>query len=298
MGEPDYRRAKIILTIATLVIVTALILLFVYSKQFFAPSFKVIFFNVGQGDSTLIRFANGEKMLVDCGPDKIAVGKLGEYLPFYDRTIDYLLITHPDLDHYGGCVDVLKRYNVKNIITNGDTKPDDSYYQIWDKYNHAENANEILVNNPTTTIISGASLNFLSPDTDFNLGTASGGNNNSIVFLFKYNTTTILFTGDMETVLEKEIINKYCLPSGEISRRETSSTITCENLDADYLKIGHHGSDSSSDEEFLNFVSPKFAIISVGKNSFGHPSLRTIRKLERVGAVVWRTDEKDDIIVP
>ena len=287
MGEPNYRRAKIILAISALVIITALILLLANIKLFREPVFQIIFFNVGQGDSALIRFADGEKMLVDCGPDKTAVGKLGEYLPFYDRTIDYLLITHPDLDHYGGCMDVLKRYRVKNIITNGDTKPDDSYYQIWDKYNRAENANEIIINNPITTVIAGASLKYLSPDADFNLGTASGGNNNSIVFLFKYNTTTILFTGDMETILEKEMINKNC----------SSSSLTCEQLDADYLKVGHHGSDSSSDEKFLDFVSPKYAIISVGKNSFGHPSLRTIRKLERVGAIIWRTDEKNDIII-
>ena len=287
MGEPDYRRAKIILSIAALVIITALVLLFLNFKFFREPSFQIIFFNVGQGDSTLIRFANGEKMLIDCGPDKIAVGKLGEYLPFYDRTIDYLLITHPDLDHYGGCVDVLKRYRVNNIITNGDTKPDDSFWQIWDEYARAENAAGIIINNPTTTVIGGASFKFLSPNADFNLGASAEGNNRSIVFLFKYNTTTILFTGDMETVLEKEVINKNC----------SSSALVCESLDADYLKVGHHGSDSSSDEEFLSLVSPKYAIISVGKNRFGHPSLRTIRKLERVGAAIWRTDEKDDIII-
>lgn len=287
MGEPDYRRAKIILSIAALVIIAALVLLFLNFRFSRKPSFQIIFFNVGQGDSTLIRFADGGKMLVDCGPDKIAVGKLGEYLPFYDRTIDYLLITHPDLDHYGGCVDVLKRYRVNNIITNGDTKPDDSFWQIWDEYARVENAAGIIINNPTTTIIGGASFKFLSPNAEFNLGASAEGNNRSIVFLFKYNTTTILFTGDMETVLEKEVINKNC----------QSSALVCESLVADYLKVGHHGSDSSSDEEFLSLVSPKYAIISVGKNRFGHPSLRAIRKLERVGAAIWRTDEKDDIII-
>lgn len=287
MGEPDYRRAKIILIISAIVIIAALVLLLVKIEIFRKPVFQVIFFNVGQGDSALIRFASGEKMLVDCGPDKTAVGKLGEYLPFYDRTIDYLLITHPDLDHYGGCVDVLKRYTIKNIITNGDAKPDDSYWQIWDKYARVENAAEIIINNPTTTEFGGAILKFFSPDADFNLGGSAEGNNRSIVFLFKYNTTTILFTGDMETLLEKEMINKNC----------SSSNLFCENLDADYLKVGHHGSDSSSDEDFLKFISPKYTIISVGKNRFGHPSLRTIRKLERAGAVVWRTDEKNDIII-
>src|SRR3989339_1296284 len=92
-------------------------------------SFQIIFFNIGQGDSALIKFADGEKMLVDCGPDKTVLSKLGKFLSFYDRTIDYLVVSHFDLDHYGGCVDVLHRYDVKNIITNGDEKEYDSYWR-------------------------------------------------------------------------------------------------------------------------------------------------------------------------
>jgi len=89
--------------------------------------FQVIFFDIGQGDAALIKFNNDEKMLVDCGADKEILTKLGTRLSFYDQTIDYLLITHFDLDHYGGCIDVLKRYEVKYIITNGQKKEGDNY---------------------------------------------------------------------------------------------------------------------------------------------------------------------------
>src|SRR3989344_9396567 len=93
--------------------------------------FYVVFLNIGQGDAALINFGNGQKMLVDCGPNRSILSALGRHLPFYDRTIDYLLVTHPDLDHYGGCVDVLKRFDVKNIIINGATKAYDPYWVIW-----------------------------------------------------------------------------------------------------------------------------------------------------------------------
>src|SRR3989338_8116486 len=91
--------------------------------------FQVIFFDIGQGDAALIRLATGEKILVDCGPDRKILSKLGRGLKFYDREIDYLIATHPDLDHYGGCVDVLRRYKVKKIVTNGISKDYDSYWQ-------------------------------------------------------------------------------------------------------------------------------------------------------------------------
>src|SRR3989339_155923 len=124
------RRMLVILVVVLLVIFGLLIYL-----QYFVSnirSSRVVFFNVGQGDAALVDFGNGQKMLIDCGPDRKILSKLGQYLPFYDRTIDYLLISHPDLDHYGGCVDVLRRYDVKNIIENGATKSD-PYFQVWDK---------------------------------------------------------------------------------------------------------------------------------------------------------------------
>lgn len=230
-------------------------------------------------------------MLVDCGPDKKILAKLGRALPFYDRTIDYVLATHPDLDHYGGCVDVLKNYQVKEIIINGRKKENDPYWREWDRaVKNEPNAIVKIMNSPTVWTISSSTLEFLSPDSSLALGVEADDNNNySIVFRLLSERTSFLFTGDMEEPLEYALVHKYC----------SASSTTCPALQADILKIGHHGSDSSTGEDFLNLVSPQTAVISSGKNNrYGHPSLRVLKKLQRVGAEILRTDLKGDIILP
>ena len=267
--------------------------LFVYVKlsDKKISSFKIIFFNIGQGDSALIKFDDGEKMLIDCGSDKKILSKLGLYLPFYDRTIDYLLISHFDLDHYGGCVDVLKRYDVKNIITNGDEKGYDSYWLAWDEVSRAENADIIPITTSRSWVIASSTLDFFNPDANLvfaNANDKTDSNNQSIVLKLSHASTTVLFAGDMETPLENALLLQFC----------SSTPVDCPALKVNVLKIGHHGSDSSSGEKFLSAVNPNKAVVSVGKNSFGHPSLRVLRKLERIGADILRTDETGDVILP
>lgn len=277
----------------SVIIISVLVILigglFLYTKLNNSQKhFQVTFFNIGQGDAALINFADGQKMLVDCGPDRRILSKLGKYLPFYRRDLDYLLVTHPDLDHYGGCVDVLKRYQVKRVIFNGRKKSYDKYWQEWDKNMRAENAELEIINGYSQKNIAGANLTFLSPDAGLNLAVKGDDNNNySIVFKLADKDVSYLFTGDMEEPLEYALVQKYC---------STTST-RCPALQADILKVGHHGSDSSSGEEFLRLVAPGRAIISSGaENKYGHPSLRVLKKLERVGAEILRTDEKGDII--
>lgn len=258
--------------------------LFLYIRFSAEVKFNVIFFDIGQGDAALITFDNGTKMLVDCGPDRTILNKLGKYLPFYDRTIDYLLITHPDNDHYGGCVDVLRRYQVKNIFTNGEQKINDEYWRVWRSYEAEEKAKMLTIKRPIILTVDDIKLEFISPDPSLILEqTADSANNKSLVFRLRESGIDIMFTGDMETIVEDALVKKYC------------SSPDCPDLKADILKVGHHGSDTSSGEDFLDAVAPKAAIISAGHNSFGHPSLRVLRKLERVGALIWRTDEKGDV---
>jgi len=273
--------------------------LFFYIRLFSDNNFKIIFFNVGQGDSALIQFGDGQKMLVDCGPDRKVLTKLGKYLPFYDRTIDYLLISHPDSDHYGGCIDVVKRYNVKNIIENGVVKNSDPFWVIWsEKIKNEKAAIKNIVGHEVINIAS-TTLEFFSPDGNLNLLEKNKeGNNLSVVFKLVRGNTSVLFVGDAEVPLEQALIQKYCLfPDGESGSRLAVGTTPCSNLHAGYLKIGHHGSDSSSGDDWLGAINPNVAIISVGKNTFGHPSLRILKHLERSRIEAWRTDEKDDIII-
>lgn len=279
------RRVFLVIFISWLIILVLLV--YVHFKQ--ASKFQIIFFDIGQGDSALINFPDGHKMLIDCGPDKKVLAKLGKYLPFYDRTIDYLLITHFDLDHYGGCPDVLKRYEVKNIVTNGEIKPNDEYWRAWDQARKQEQANEIVIFQTSTWLMASSILEFLAPTKSYDLPTGNS-NNQSIVFRLTQAATTVLFTGDMEQDLEKMLLEKYCLSAPQTSQ-------DCPALSAKILKVGHHGSDSSTEMEFLRAVNPQTAVISVGRNKFGHPSGRVLAKLGRLGINILRTDQRGDIII-
>ncbi|MDO8499807.1 MAG: MBL fold metallo-hydrolase [bacterium] len=249
-------------------------------------SFQITFFNIGQGDSALIRFADGEKMLVDCGPDNTIIQKLGQALPFYDRQIDYLLVTHSHLDHYGGCPEVLKRYKITKIFTNGETEISDPNWRAWGKYVNSERAEAISA--PSEMTIGGARLEFLFPDASLPLDSKIlTGNNDSIVFRLSNAGKNYLFTGDAEAPIEEALLNRYC----------ADQPVDCPALRSDFLKAGHHGSDTSSGEKFLAAVAPKQALISVGKNSYGHPSFRVLMRMKRAGVEVWRTDELGDMVV-
>lgn len=252
-------------------------------------TFHVWFLDIGQGDSTLIQFENGQTMLVDCGPNKKVLSELGKVLPFYVRKIDYVLATHPDLDHYGGCVDVLKNYQVAHIVTNGRGKPNDAYWQTWDVVMRSEQADVITIASPTVWTIASDTLQFISPDPDLALDAASDDSNNySVVFRLTHDTKRFLFTGDMETLLEKAVIQKYCSTSAQ----------SCEMLQAEVLKVGHHGSPGASSDPFVRLVNPQTASISVGKNNrYNHPSLRVVRRLERLGTKVLRTDQLGAILM-
>ncbi len=286
-----FKNRKIILISSVFCALLIGCLFYFYYNQHRPHKFQVTFFDIGQGDSALIQFNDGKKMLVDCGADRKILARLGRALPFYDRTIDYVLATHPDLDHYGGCVDVLKNYKVKEIIINGRKKEYDPYWRAWDKAVKEEPGAIVkIINSPQVWTIASSTLEFLSPDNSLALDVGSDDSNNySIVFKLKNDRTSFLFTGDMEEPLENALVHKYC----------SASSTSCPILQVDILKAGHHGSDSSTGEDFLNLVLPQTAIISSGKNNrYGHPSLRVLKKLQRVGAEILRTDLKGDIMIP
>lgn len=268
-----------------------------------AHRFRVTFLNVGQGDAALIQFRNGQRMLVDCGPDKKVLSELGNVLPWYERRIDYLVVTHAHADHYAGCIDVLARYRVTRIITNGEIKHDPLFETFARSIKNEPSSTFFAERAPETLEIAGTQLHFLAPDPRLPLNLKEGDSNNaSIVFRLVDSPSrkTVLFTGDMEEPLETAVLKRYC-------NRTNGSSVTssvppfaepCPELQAEVLKAGHHGSDTSSGEAFIGAVSPKTAVISVGvHNAFGHPSLRVIRRLERRGVKILRTDKQGAIVV-
>ncbi|MBD3311294.1 MAG: MBL fold metallo-hydrolase [Candidatus Magasanikbacteria bacterium] len=248
---------------------------------------KVTFLDIGQGDATFIEFPNGEQMLVDCAIDARIIEALGRVMPYYDHDIDYLLVTHPDTDHYAGCTEVLKRFDVKNIIYTGVQKEDDTWLEFWNTVEQ-EPADYYEINDEGVWEIASTTIHFLYPDhslvEDSEIpGTEkeANGNNTSIVFKLSYGDMDLLMTGDAEEDLEEYLLAIYG-----------------DQLDVNILKAGHHGSGSSSMQDFIDMVGPDHTIISCGQNNkFGHPSRRVLKRLERAGSEIWRTDLLGDIIV-
>ncbi len=250
------------------------------------PHIRATFLDVGQGDATLLRFPDGSDMLIDCGKDSRVLTALGRALPSSDKTIEYLIITHPDLDHYGGCIDVLNRFDVKMIAYTGYEKEEGGAYDIFLEKAEGERAVTRLIQKREMWDIASTTVDFLYPDHDAALDPSIPGiptkdesNNTSLIMRIALGTSDMLLTGDMGVDLETHLVKTY----GDI-------------LDVDVLKVGHHGSAGSSGEEFLSAVTPDYAVISVGKNNgYGHPTARVLKRLERVGATILRTDEMGDI---
>jgi len=244
----------------------------------------VYFLDIGQGDATLLEFQNGEQMLIDCAIDARILESLGKYIPFSDKTLEYLVITHPDQDHYGGCVDVMKNFEVKNIIYTGFEKKN-SFFPIFEKSledEKIEGANYILSHEWGERNIASSTVEVLFPNAAIENLQIKDSNASSIILKITHGEKKMLLMGDAEE--EEEIF--------------LEEFYGAEELDIDVLKVGHHGSAHATSKHFLQYTTPDYGIISSGAdNSYGHPSPRVLKKLERAGAEVLRTDQKNDIIM-
>lgn len=249
---------------------------------------KIIFLDIGQGDATFIEFPDGQQMLVDCAIDGRILEALGRVMPYYDRDIDYLLITHQDLDHFGGCEEVLNRFEVKHIVYSGSQdKTNEMWQSFWEAKNNEGAVYEEIQAEDVWTIAS-TSVHFLYPDHAIAQSDKIPGfdgeinaNNTSLVFRLDYGLSSLLMMADAEKELETYLLETYS-----------------DQLDVDILKIGHHGSDTSSIQEFIDVVTPKDAIASCGlDNKFGHPSRRVMKRVERASSTMWRTDLQGDILL-
>jgi len=248
--------------------------------QFFEESkaLEVDFLDVGQGDAILIKTPDHQRILIDGGPTSTVVEKLGEHLPFYDKKIDLVILTHPHADHLDGLVEVLKRYEVEKILSTGVTHTTPDYLAWLEEIKKQNVPMEIVVAGQTIDFGSGVKMEFFYPKEDLTGKSMENLNNTSVVSKLIFGQTSFLFTGDAETEVEDELIG------GGV------------NLKADVLKVAHHGSRNATSQNFLEKVQPKFAVISVGAdNQFGHPNAMTVKRLENIGAEILRTDKDGDI---
>jgi competence protein ComEC len=213
---------------------------------------EVYFFDVGQGDAILIKSPSGKKMLIDSGPDRSVLAELSKVLAFNDRKIDVILATHPDADHIGGFPAVLDRYEVDYVIESG-VSADTRIFESFQRSIENENAEELIAKRRMTIDLGGGTtLLILFPDRDVS---NMDRNDASIIAKLSYGEIDFLLTGDAPAKIEDHLVS-----------------INESVLQSEVLKVGHHGSKTSTSEIFVNAVSPEYAIISAGQNNkYGHP---------------------------
>lgn len=228
--------------------------------------------NVGQGDSIFISSRDGTQILIDGGPNNISLSMLKDRMPFYDRTIDVVIATHPHKDHITGLIDIFQRYNVGTFIESGAAYNTAEYYEL-ENLVQKSGARHIVLGRPAQMLFyDGARLKLLTPIRSFDGAILKNVHDADIISELDFHGRKILFMGDAEKKLEQQLMNQQI--TGIV----------------DVLKVGHHGSKTSSSAEFLSVVRPTYAIISVGKNNYGHPNQGVLNRLVSFGAQVLRTD--------
>jgi competence protein ComEC len=237
----------------------------------------VNFLNVGQGDAILIQAPKGE-ILIDGGPGRQVLEKLGENMPFSDRKIELIIMTHPDADHINGLVEVLKNYQVDEVMETGVTNDNKAYVE-WQKLIAEKNIPDTIAKKGDKVDLGeGIELNFMWPETDLKGQKVENTNDTSIVNFLNWGNMDVALTGDAET----QILDKIA---------EENPGIKIE-----ILKQPHHGSKNGISQKFLETFKPDVSVISVGaKNRYGHPDQDTLDILGKLGIKIYRTDEQGTI---
>lgn len=239
----------------------------------------VNFLDIGQGDSILIKTASRYHILIDGGPDNSLIYKLGKYLPFYDRTIDLMVLTHPDGDHLIGLIEVLRRYKVKHVLLTAIFDDRASYKIFFDEIKK-QNTSIILGGSAAKILIDHqTSLDILYPQRVIANQEFSSQNDTSVILKLTHKEISFLFTGDASIKVEDLLLSQNI------------------DLKSKVLKVGHHGSKTSSGLEFIKKVSPDIAIIQVGQNRFGHPAPAVITRFTSLGIPVLTNLDYGDIVV-
>jgi len=240
---------------------------------------EVWFFDVGQGDAAFVQTARGTQIVIDGGPGNSALEKLGRAMPFYDRQIDWMILSHPDSDHLSGLLAVLENYRVDNIVWSGIGK-DSAECRQWEAMIAREGARVFEVSARDKFSLDGGAVavEILSPEA----GAAAAekkSNNLSVAARIVHKNRAFLFAGDIDAKQEEMIFRAD------------------PGLRADVLKIAHHGSKYSANEEFMAGLATAAAVVSCGEgNRYGHPHPETLDLLEKYDIKTLRTDENGNIV--
>lgn len=235
------------------------------------------FYDVGEGDAIFIRTEQGKKVLIDGGPDARVVNYLSKELPFYDRTLDLIIVTHPHADHLRGLVEVLTRYRVRRVIYNPGQFPE-AVYHDFEKEVKAQNIPIWTAKAGDTVNLDAKSRLLVLWPTSINQET-NNPNETSIILLLRTGNFSALLLDDAEKSVQEGLI----LPPGD--------------NDLEVLKVPHHGARTALDEPLVGKASPRIAVISVGRNSYGHPAAEVLGAYSIRNIPILRTDESGSVSI-
>ncbi len=235
----------------------------------------VSFLDIGEGDSILIDDSFGNQILIDSGDGKKILEVLDRNMPVYDKKIELAILTHPDADHIGGFFNVIGAYEIGEFLYTGVKKDSRTYNNLLALINKEKINLEIAMKGQDIALANGADLYIFYPDKNLEGFESKDSNNYSVIAKLIFGKFSLLLTGDAARKLEVHLLN---------SNLNLSSTV---------LKVGHHGSKYSTHPLFLIRVNPKIAVISVGKNNYGHPAPEILERLSNI--LTFRTDLSGDI---
>jgi competence protein ComEC len=235
--------------------------------------------DVGQGDALFIESPSGIQLLFDAGPPRKIMGQLQRVMSPFDKTLDAVVVTNPDADHIGGLSEILKNYKVGMILEAGTWNDSKVFQNLKQEIENKKIPNVLAKKGMVLHLGDGARVDILFPDRDVYMWSPNEG---SLVARLSYGETSIMLTGDSTSKTEKIILD---------------TTVPSELL-SDILKIGHHGSRSSTSTAFLKEVAPRYALISNGEdNNYGHPHREVLANILSSGAETLRTDLLGTIIM-
>ena len=234
---------------------------------------EIYFLSVGQGDSELVILPGGVKVLIDGGKGNRVLQELTSVLPFFDRYLDLIVLSHPETDHFLGLIDVLKNYRTGAFIYNGRQGVADSW-PVLIKSLKDKKISAVTLAAGDRICYRENCFNVLSPTADFLKSKET--NDSSLVMELSAAGVRTLFTGDIGEKIENFLTKNY-------------------TLKIDILKVGHHGSKFSTGQKFLASILPRLAFIEVGKNSYGHPTKEVLARLASIGAQIYRTDNNGTV---
>jgi competence protein ComEC len=262
------RRVGIILVICASVLLIA-------HEEWSRSQPRIVMLDIGQGDAIYLRTPDGQDILIDAGHGNKVVEQLSRELPFSDRTIELAIATHFDADHIGGFKGVLEQYDVDKFATNGGTPTTDTGRALLETITK-EGLEPQIFNTGSKVSGEGFTIDVVWPP-----DTKESSNEGSIVARLVTGKTSALFTGDADFKVEDALLKRHA------------------SIGAEILKVGHHGSKTSSGDAFLAAIGGKRAIISVGAtNKYGHPTQAAMDRLIKHGYSIDRTDQQGSITIP